>query len=168
VTDTNDLTAKRAQETVYQDSSGRRRKRRRWNGEKALFRKTRQRKEDKNWRNNEARRADDKDLNEELKAKELWNDPAACIFDGNNFLCLTTLFRKRDRKGLGSLNTMVLQRIGLVSNPVIGGMVSRLVYILCSIQFESLLRKEIIFQSKREQKAIGVWTSSRRFLFILF
>ena len=177
VTDTNDLTAEeiaRAQETVYRDSSGRKIDTKAARAEAARLKRLREEKEaqkmewgkglvqkdeaekrrqelEKQRGTTFARHADDKDLNEELKAKELWNDPAAAFLTVsflNNFLlkCLLDnvfwLFRKRDRKGLGNLNTMVLflRRIGLVSDPVIGGMA--LVCILCSIQFESLLQCE--------------------------
>ena len=177
VTNTNDLTAEeiaRAQETVYRDSSGKKIDTKAARAEAARLKRLREEKEaqkmewgkglvqkdeaekrrqdlEKQRTTTFARHADDKDLNEELKAKELWNDPAAAFLTViflTNFLlkCLLDnvfwLFRKRDRTGLGNLNTMVLllRQIGLVSNPVIGGMA--LVCILCSIQFESVLQRE--------------------------
>ena len=171
VTNTDDLTAEeiaRAQETVYRDSSGKKIDTKAARAEAARLKRLREEKEaqkmewgkglvqkdeaekrrlelEKQRSTKFARHADDKDLNEDLKAKELWNDPAAAFLTVsflNSFLLKCRLdnhvFRKRDRKGLGNLNTMVLflRRIGLVSNLVIGGMV--LVCILCSIQFESL------------------------------
>ena len=171
LTNTNDLTAEeiaRAQETVYRDSSGKKIDTKAARAEAARLKRLREEKEAQKmeWgkglvqkdeaekRRQElekqrgtafARHADDEDLNEELKAKELWNDPAAAfltVSSLNRFLLdclLDLLFRKRSRKGLGDLNILVLlhHRIGLVSNLVIGGMA--LVCSQCSIHFECLL-----------------------------
>ena len=168
----NDLTAEeiaRAQETVYRDSSGKKIDTKAARAEAARLKRLREEKEaekmewgkglvqkdeaekrrqelEKQRSTKFARHADDKDLNEELKAKELWNDPAAAflsvsLLHGFLLTCLLDnvfcLFRKKDRKGLGNLNTTVLlhHRTGLVLNPVIGGMV--LVCKLFSIPFES-------------------------------
>ncbi|KAF8807000.1 pre-mRNA-splicing factor CWC26 [Phlegmacium glaucopus] len=105
VTTTNDLTAEeiaRAQETVYRDSSGKKIDTKAARAEAARLKRLREEKEAQKmeWgkgliqkdeaekRRQElekqrgtafARHADDKDLNEELKAKELWNDPAAAF-----------------------------------------------------------------------------------------
>ena len=172
LTNTSDLTAEeiaRAQETVYRDSSGKKIDTKAARAEAARLKRLREEKEAQKmeWgkgliqkdeaekRRQElekqrgtafARHADDKDLNEELKAKELWNDPAAAflsvsLLHGFLLTCLLDnvfcLFRKKDRKGLGNLNTTVLlhHRTGLVLNPVIGGMV--LVCKLFFIPFES-------------------------------
>jgi len=78
-----------------------------------------------------ARHVDDKDLNDELKAKALWNDPAAAFLTVSLSLSLqkaqSDIFenRKRSRKGLADQNILVrpLHRIGLESGQVIGGMV---------------------------------------------
>ena len=170
---TDNLTAEeiaRAQETVYRDSSGKKIDTKAARAEAARLKRLREEKEaqkmewgkgliqkdeaekrrqelEKQRSTTFARHADDKDLNEDLKAKELWNDPAAAFLTVrflNNFLLKYLLdnlwlIRKRDRKALGNLNTMVLflRRIGLVSNPVIGGMA--LVCFLCLIRSESLL-----------------------------
>lgn len=123
---TNDLTAEeiaRAQETVYRDSSGKKIDTKAARAEAARLKRLREEKEAQKmeWgkglvqkdeaekRRQElekqrgtafARHADDKDLNEELKAKELWNDPAAafltvslinslkvnCLFDNVSWL----------------------------------------------------------------------------------
>ena len=169
LTNTNDLTAEeiaRAQETVYRDSSGKKIDTKAARAEAARLKRLREEKEAQKmeWgkglvqkdeaekRRQElekqrgtafARHADDKDLNEELKAKELWNDPAAAFLTvnfSNGFLlnCLLDnifwLFRKINRKGLGNLNTKVLlhHRIGLASNPVTGGMA-----LVCGLCFPS-------------------------------
>jgi pre-mRNA-splicing factor CWC26 len=105
LTNTNDLTAEeiaRAQETVYRDSSGKKIDTKAARAEAARLKRLREEKEAQKmeWgkglvqkdeaekRRQElekqrgtafARHADDKDLNEELKAKELWNDPAAAF-----------------------------------------------------------------------------------------
>jgi len=102
---TNDLTAEEiahAQETVYRDSSGKKIDTKAARAEAARLKRLREEKEAQKmeWgkglvqkdesekRRQElekqrstafARHADDKDLNEELKAKELWNDPAAAF-----------------------------------------------------------------------------------------
>jgi pre-mRNA-splicing factor CWC26 len=121
VTDTNDLTAEeiaRAQETVYRDSSGKKIDTKAARAEAARLKRLREEKEaqkmewgkglvqkdeaekrrqelEKQRSTTFARHADDKDLNEDLKAKELWNDPAAAFLTVcflNNFLlhvCLT-------------------------------------------------------------------------------
>ncbi|KAF8656209.1 hypothetical protein AX16_002645 [Volvariella volvacea WC 439] len=92
----------RAQETVYRDTSGRKIDTKAAKAEAARLKREREEKEAKKmeWgkgliqkeeeekRRQElekqkdmpfARRADDKEMNEELKAKELWNDPAAAF-----------------------------------------------------------------------------------------
>ena len=105
LTNTSDLTAEeiaRAQETVYRDSSGKKIDTKAARAEAARLKRLREEKEAQKmeWgkgliqkdeaekRRQElekqrgtafARHADDKDLNEELKAKELWNDPAAAF-----------------------------------------------------------------------------------------
>ena len=102
---TNDLTAEeiaRAQETVYRDSSGKKIDTKAARAEAARLKRLREEKEaqkmewgkglvqkdeaekrrqelEKQRTTTFARHADDKDLNEELKAKELWNDPAAAF-----------------------------------------------------------------------------------------
>ena len=104
-TDTNDLTAEeiaRAQETVYRDSSGKKIDTKAARAEAARLKRLREEKEaqkmewgkglvqkdeaekrrqelEKQRSTKFARHADDKDLNEDLKAKELWNDPAAAF-----------------------------------------------------------------------------------------
>ena len=112
---TNDLTAEeiaRAQETVYRDSSGKKIDTKAARAEAARLKRLREEKEaqkmewgkglvqkdeaekrrqelEKQRSTTFARHADDKDLNEELKAKELWNDPAAAFLTVsflNNFL----------------------------------------------------------------------------------
>ena len=152
----NDLTPEeiaRAQETVYRDSSGKKIDTKAARAEAARLKRLREEKEAQKmeWgkglvqkdeaekRRQElekqrgtafARHADDKSLNDELKAKELWNDPAAAFLTVNSFLlsCLldniSGYFRKVYRKGLGNPNTKVLlpHRTGLVYNLVIGGM----------------------------------------------
>jgi pre-mRNA-splicing factor CWC26 len=101
----NDLTAEeiaRAQETVYRDSSGKKIDTKAARAEAARLKRLREEKEaqkmewgkglvqkdeaekrrqdlEKQRSTTFARHADDKDLNEELKAKELWNDPAAAF-----------------------------------------------------------------------------------------
>lgn len=105
LTNASDLTAEeiaRAQETVYRDSSGKKIDTKAARAEAARLKRLRLEKEAQRmeWgkglvqkdeaekRRQElekqrgtafARHADDKDLNEELKAKELWNDPAAAF-----------------------------------------------------------------------------------------
>ena len=105
LTNTNELTAEeiaRAQETVYRDSSGKKIDTKAARAEAARLKRLKEEKEAQKmeWgkglvqkdeaekRRQElekqrttafARHADDKDLNEELKAKELWNDPAAAF-----------------------------------------------------------------------------------------
>jgi pre-mRNA-splicing factor CWC26 len=105
VTNTNDLTAEefaRAQETVYRDSSGKKIDTKAARAEAARLKRLKEEKEaqkmewgkglvqkdeaekrrqelEKQRSTTFARHADDKDLNEELKAKELWNDPAAAF-----------------------------------------------------------------------------------------
>ena len=115
VTNTNDLTAEeiaRAQETVYRDSTGKKIDTKAARAEAARLKRLREEKEaqkmewgkglvqkdeaekrrqelEKQRSTTFARHADDKDLNEELKAKELWNDPAAAFLTVshlNNFL----------------------------------------------------------------------------------
>ena len=101
----NDMTAEeiaRAQETVYRDSSGKKIDTKAARAEAARLKRLREEKEaqkmewgkglvqkdeaekrrqelEKQRSTTFARHADDKDLNEELKAKELWNDPAAAF-----------------------------------------------------------------------------------------
>ena len=105
MTNTSDLTAEeiaRAQETVYRDSSGKKIDTKAARAEAARLKRLREEKEaqkmewgkglvqkdeaekrrqelEKQRSTTFARHADDKDLNEELKAKELWNDPAAAF-----------------------------------------------------------------------------------------
>ncbi|KIM39794.1 hypothetical protein M413DRAFT_446720 [Hebeloma cylindrosporum] len=105
VVPSNDLTAEeiaRAQETVYRDSSGKKIDTKAARAEAARLKRLKEEKEaqkmewgkglvqkeeaerrrkelEKNRTSAFARHADDKDLNEELKAKELWNDPAAAF-----------------------------------------------------------------------------------------
>jgi pre-mRNA-splicing factor CWC26 len=115
VTNMNDLTAEeiaRAQETVYRDSSGKKIDTKAARAEAARLKRLREEKEaqkmewgkglvqkdeaekrrqelEKQRTTTFARHADDKDLNEELKAKELWNDPAAAFLTVsflNNFI----------------------------------------------------------------------------------
>ena len=102
---TSDLTAEEiahAQETVYRDSSGKKIDTKAARAEAARLKRLREEKEaqkmewgkglvqkdeaekrrqdlEKQRSTKFARHADDKDLNEELKAKELWNDPAAAF-----------------------------------------------------------------------------------------
>ena len=106
---TNDLTAEeiaRAQETVYRDSSGKKIDTKAARAEAARLKRLREEKEaqkmewgkglvqkdeaekrrqelEKQRSTTFARHADDKDLNEDLKAKELWNDPAAAFLTVN-------------------------------------------------------------------------------------
>jgi pre-mRNA-splicing factor CWC26 len=68
-----------------------------------------------------ARHADDAELNEELKAKELWNDPAAQFLtvrfprlDATVCTDLPILPRKNAQKGPGNRNTLVLPRPPIV------------------------------------------------------
>ena len=111
----NELTAEeiaRAQETVYRDSSGKKIDTKAARAEAARLKRLREEKEaqkmewgkglvqkdeaekrrqelEKQRSTTFARHADDKDLNEDLKAKELWNDPAAAFLTVsflNNFL----------------------------------------------------------------------------------
>jgi len=92
----------RAQETVYRDASGKKIDTKAAKAEAARLKRLKEEKEaqkmewgkglvqkeeaekrrqqlEKNRHTAFARHADDKDLNEELKAKELWNDPAAAF-----------------------------------------------------------------------------------------
>jgi pre-mRNA-splicing factor CWC26 len=98
-----------AQETVYRDSSGKRidtkaekaaaarvkREREEKEAQKMEWGKGLVQKEEEEKRKRElqkqrgkgfARHADDKDLNEEQKAKELWNDPAAAFLTVRRYL----------------------------------------------------------------------------------
>jgi pre-mRNA-splicing factor CWC26 len=105
VAQSNDLTAEeiaRAQETVYRDASGKKIDTKAARAEAARLKRLKEEKEaqkmewgkglvqkeeaekrrkelEKNRTTAFARHADDQDLNEELKAKELWNDPAAAF-----------------------------------------------------------------------------------------
>ncbi|KAF8968168.1 Pre-mRNA-splicing factor of RES complex-domain-containing protein [Flammula alnicola] len=105
VTITDNLTAEeiaRAQETVYRDSAGKKIDTKAARAEAARLKRLQEEKEaqkmewgkglvqkeeaekrrkqlEKNKTTAFARHADDKELNEELKAKELWNDPAAAF-----------------------------------------------------------------------------------------
>ncbi|KAF8199606.1 Pre-mRNA-splicing factor of RES complex-domain-containing protein [Pholiota molesta] len=105
VTTTEDFTAEeiaRAQETVYRDASGKKIDTKAARAEAARLKRLKEEKEaqkmewgkglvqkdeaekrrkelEKNRTTAFARHADDKELNEELKAKELWNDPAAAF-----------------------------------------------------------------------------------------
>ena len=109
-----DLTAEeiaRAQETVYRDSSGKKIDTKAARAEAARMKRLREEKEaqkmewgkglvqkdeaekrrqelEKQRTTTFARHADDKDLNEELKAKELWNDPAAAFLTVSFFFFL--------------------------------------------------------------------------------
>lgn len=145
-----------AQETVYRDASGKRidtkaekaaaarakREREEREARKMEWGKGLVQKEEEEKRKQElekqrgkafARHADDKELNEELKAKELWNDPAAAFLTVRSFLCVqpsspdpVTLFhRKRSPRDLENQNTPVhhhLQTVS-VSSQVTAGMV---------------------------------------------
>jgi pre-mRNA-splicing factor CWC26 len=120
-----------AQETVYRDSSGKKIDTKAAKAEAARMKREREEKEAKKmeWgkglvqkdeaaKRREAlekqkdttfaRYADDKDLNEELKARELWNDPAAAFmtvgvsFSSGNLLLTCVLFRKRKTRVLGN------------------------------------------------------------------
>lgn len=114
VTSTNDLTAEeiaRAQETVYRDSSGKKIDTKAARAEASRLKRLKEEKDaqkmewgkglvqkeeaekrrkelEKNRNTAFARHADDKDLNEELKAKELWNDPAAAFLTVRSQSCL--------------------------------------------------------------------------------
>lgn len=105
VTSTDDLTAEeiaRAQETVYRDASGKKIDTKAARANAARLKRLQEEKEaqkmewgkglvqkeeaekrrkelEKNRTSAFARHADDKELNEDLKAKELWNDPAAAF-----------------------------------------------------------------------------------------
>ncbi|KAF9474244.1 pre-mRNA-splicing factor CWC26 [Pholiota conissans] len=105
VSTSDNLTAEeitRAQETVYRDASGKKIDTKAAKAEAARLKRLKEEKEaqkmewgkgvvqkeeaekrrkelEKNKTSKFARHADDKDLNEELKAKELWNDPAAAF-----------------------------------------------------------------------------------------
>jgi pre-mRNA-splicing factor CWC26 len=77
-----------------------------------------------------ARRADDAELNEEQKAKELWNDPAAaflmvCLFSNWSLSVQTShgTHRRNGAKARGDRNTQVrrLRRTDSGSNQDIGG-----------------------------------------------
>lgn len=131
-----------AQETVYRDSSGKKIDTKAARAEAARLKREREEKEARKmeWgkglvqkdetekRRLEleklkgkafARHADDADLNEEQKAKEAWNDPAAAFLTVRDFMSfdfpilkimLPWFNRKRDRKVLVNRNTQVLRR----------------------------------------------------------
>jgi pre-mRNA-splicing factor CWC26 len=78
-----------------------------------------------------ARTIDDKDLNEELKEKEIWNDPAAAFMTVSReapvvSLGTNTLCRRRSQRDLGNQNIPAHRRlpIGLVSGLGTDGTVS--------------------------------------------
>ncbi|KAF6754596.1 pre-mRNA-splicing factor CWC26 [Ephemerocybe angulata] len=76
----------RAQETVYRDSSGRKVDMKAAKAEAARLKREREEKEAQKMEWGKglfARGVDDADLNEELKSKELWNDPAAAFLSKN-------------------------------------------------------------------------------------
>ena len=123
----------RAQETVYRDSSGKMIDTKAAKAEAARLKREKEEREakkmewgkglvqrdeaDKRRRELEkhktttfARYADDKDLNEELKAREAWNDPAASFLTvGVPFPCLqiflTTEYFRKKKRDLGNRNT---------------------------------------------------------------
>jgi hypothetical protein len=144
----------RAQETVYRDSSGKKIDTKAAKAEAARLKREREEREAKKmeWgkglvqrdeaekRKQEleklkhstfARYADDKDLNEELKAKDLWNDPAAGFLTvGSLFLSAGGTFtlclcRRRKARALENRSIQGLLRlpIDLASSLGIGGMV---------------------------------------------
>ena len=76
-----------------------------------------------------ARHADDADLNEEQKAKEMWNDPAAAFLTVSVFWvicsdCVSRPYRRNGAKVHGNQNTQVrhLHRTDSGSNPDTDGM----------------------------------------------
>ena len=167
VTSADDLTAEeiaRAQETVYRDAAGKKidtkaaranaarlkrlqeeKEAQKMEWGKCLVQKDEAEKRRKELEKSKttafARHADDKELNEDLKAKELWNDPAAAflsvsytnsmLFDDIQLIYIMP-HRKRKQKVLGNLNTQDLHhlRIDLESSQVTDGMewVSRFIY----------------------------------------
>ena len=143
----------RQQETVYRDASGRkidmkaekaeaaRRKReaeekeaRKMEWGKGLTQREEKERErammEKERHKGFARHADDEELNEEQKAKELWNDPAAAFITVlpiySSFIPSNILrpHRRNGARAHGSRNTQVrhLRRTDSGSNPDIGGM----------------------------------------------
>lgn len=141
MTGADNLTAEeiaRAQETVYRDASGKKidtkaakahaarlkriqeekdAQKMEWG--KGLVQKDEAEKRRKELEKNKstafARHADDKELNEDLKAKELWNDPAAAFLSVSGVCIFNALestscreYRKRNRKVLGDLNILAL------------------------------------------------------------
>jgi len=142
----------RAHETVYRDSSGKMIDTKAAKAEAARLKREREEREAKKmeWgkglvqrdeaekRRQElekhktttfARHVDDKELNEELKARELWNDPAArfltvCSLSIHLQLTYTHPFRKIKTKALGNQNTQGLRPlpIDLALSQVIDGM----------------------------------------------
>lgn len=187
----------RAQETVYRDATGRkidtkaaraeaaRLKREREEKEaqkmewgKGLVQKEEQKKRrlelEKQKGKSFARYADDEDLNEELKAKELWNDPAAAFLTVSISFALligqtdvqTSLHRRRKRKVPGNLNTLGLHlhQTGSESNLAIGGMASVRVSQLSSLGLSTHIFQidrgngfeKKLFQSKNEKKRKGL------------
>jgi pre-mRNA-splicing factor CWC26 len=146
----------RAQETVYRDATGRKIDTKAARAEAARLKREREEKEaqkmewgkglvqkeeqekrrlelEKQKGRSFARYADDADLNEDLKAKELWNDPAAAFLTVSLIFsvvlrCINTLvslYRRRKRKVPGNLNIrdLHLHRTGLASSLATDGMV---------------------------------------------
>jgi len=143
-----------AQETVYRDASGKKIDTKLAKAEAARLKRERQEKElqkmewgkglvqreeaekrrqemEKNRSKAFARGIDDKDLNEELKAKELWNDPAAAFLTVRTIPILHPtrshiLCRRISRKVRRnqSMSDHLLHRIGSASSQGIDGTVS--------------------------------------------